>query len=141
MPKKFVTARSISGKTTKVAITDLTFRPSIYALIFKGDAILLCPEYDGYDFPGGGVDKGETLDEALTREVWEEAGLTVERGATVAVESGFFLGDKTGNKHQTILIYSLVKKVRGQITDKNLTPDEKKFAKKAVWIPLKQIKK
>lgn len=142
MPKKFVTARDIRGKTTKVAVDKLTFRPSIYALIFRGDQILLCPEWNGYDFPGGGVELGETLDEALKREVWEETGLSIERDRTVAVESDFYIPMKKPVRHyQTILIYVLAKKVRGQLTAENLTEYEKIFAKKAVWMPLKKIKK
>lgn len=46
------------------------------AIVLKGEQILLLytRRYNDYSLPGGGVDKGETLEEALVRELREEAG-------------------------------------------------------------------
>lgn len=56
--------------------------PSCHALIRQGDQILLVqrkrPPFAGYwSLPGGSVELGESVEEALIREVREETGLEV----------------------------------------------------------------
>jgi 8-oxo-dGTP diphosphatase len=65
------------------------FRIGIFALIFDGERILLGlrRDIDWWNLPGGGMELGETVDEALYREVREETGLEVEVGQLVGVYS------------------------------------------------------
>lgn len=137
--KNYVIAKHVNGLREKIGISELSFRPAIYGIIIKKDKVLLMPSWDGYDFPGGGVKLGETLDEALKREVWEETGLKVKRGDTVTVESAFFISMPEEKRFHSILIYCLCKNVQGKVTDQNFETLEKIYLKKAVWVPLEEI--
>ena len=55
------------------------FRPSVRAIIIKDGKVGMIHslKYDYYAFPGGGIESGETQQEALIRETQEEAGLVV----------------------------------------------------------------
>lgn len=55
-------------------------RPSSRAIIIKEGKVAMIHslKYDYYKFPGGGIEKGETKEEALVREVKEETGLIVK---------------------------------------------------------------
>jgi ADP-ribose pyrophosphatase YjhB (NUDIX family) len=51
------------------------------AIILDGDSILMIysPSCDEYKFPGGGVERNESIEAALVREVREETGAVVSR--------------------------------------------------------------
>lgn len=54
-------------------------RPSARCIIIRDSkiAMVYSRKYDYYKFPGGGIEKGETLEEAVIRETEEETGLMV----------------------------------------------------------------
>lgn len=65
------------------------FRVAVSALIFEAGQILLAHrrDIDWWNLPGGGMEVGETVDEALYREVYEETKLEVEIERLVGVYS------------------------------------------------------
>lgn len=54
-------------------------RPSVRGIIIHDGKVAMVHslKYDYYKFPGGGIEDGESLEEALLREVAEESGLQV----------------------------------------------------------------
>ncbi len=66
-----------------------SFRIAVNALIFEEGRVLLAHrrDIDWWNLPGGGMEAGETVDEALRREVREETGLEVEIERLVGVYS------------------------------------------------------
>lgn len=63
------------SRTETVTLTNM-------CMVTDGTRVLvqnrLDPDWSGYTFPGGHVEKGESFTDAVIREVWEETGLTIE---------------------------------------------------------------
>ena len=86
-----------------VAVAGLISHPD-------GKILLIRSPRRGWEFPGGQVEEGENLIEALQREIQEEAGVTTSIGALVGVYSNIksptklmfgFLGDYLSGELQT----------------------------------------
>lgn len=136
-----VICQDINGKQYEASVEELSFRPSVYGIIINGNKVLLSKQWDGYDFPGGGVDLGETIEEALIREVKEETGLKVKVGRIVACESSFFKLPFEGKFVQSILMYYLCEIVAGEISTAYFDAREKEYAGKPEWIDISKVNK
>ena len=136
---KQVICHDINGKLYKVGAKKLVFRPSIYGILIEKNKVLLSKQWDGYDFPGGGAELHETIDETLKREFWEETGFKVKPGKIIYVSSSFFYALSRKQYWNCQLFYFLVKKIGGKLSKANFDEYEKKYADLAEWINIKKL--
>ena len=78
-----------------------------YGLIIKENKLLVCNEvinnFSATKFPGGGVEKNETPEKALIREIYEELSLTTHK--TILIHSPGTLLSPWNNKLYTPLYF------------------------------------
>jgi ADP-ribose pyrophosphatase YjhB (NUDIX family) len=137
--KKTVTCVGLNGEKTEVPLEQLSFRPSVYGVIVRDGKVLLSSQWDGWDFPGGGMHIGESIDEALEREVKEESGLSVKRDKLLHVKDHLFTHPDAERHFHTVLIYYTCKDISGEISTDGFSTGEKLYAREAQWIPLANV--
>lgn len=90
-----ITCTTWNGTKRTVPKEKLSFRPSVYGIVVSDHKLLLTKIRSTGKLwvPGGGVELGETLEQALKRETWEECGIDIEVGAQVLFKENFFFYD------------------------------------------------
>jgi len=91
----YIECRSIYGGVRQIPREKLVFRPSVYGVIVHQGKILLLNSRSAnlLALPGGGIDIGEPLEQALKREVREETGIDVKMARFLHFEEDFFYYD------------------------------------------------
>lgn len=130
-----------TGETQQVSSDLLRFRPSVYGILLKDRQVLLSPQWgDGYDLPGGGVDLGESVAEALVREFSEETGISIEPDSLLHLTEDFFISNfKPGLYFHSLLYFYTCKNPKGEISSAGFEEYEKGYMQEARWIPLTEI--
>jgi 8-oxo-dGTP pyrophosphatase MutT (NUDIX family) len=128
--------KHIYGITSFPKDAQINYRPAVRAVVLRGDSLLMVHNSIGdYKFPGGGVDKDETMEEALRREVLEETGYTVTKvgeklGETIQNREDMY---KTGQYFSMTSHYYLCE-VANQVTAQKLDNYEQDLQFTAVWV-------
>ena len=117
---------------------DARVEAAVGAVVRRGSDILLIrrgrgPGRGRWSLPGGRVDFGETLREAVAREVLEETGVEVTVGRFLGwVER---MGDRPAPYHYVILDFA------ADVLQPDVSPCPGDDAAEAAWVPLADIGK
>lgn len=101
------TFRDANEEVVQYQQTPLQWRVSAYALVVRGQEILIIKDKKEkfYDVVGGGVEFGETIEDAVYREALEEAGATVRIGKLVHTKVDWFYHNKLKQFYQTFQLF------------------------------------
>jgi len=107
------------------------------AVVLDGDRVLLirrghAPLKGQWSLPGGGVEVGETLEQAIAREVLEETGLTVEVGPMVEVLDRISRDADGRVEHHFVLVDFICRQIGGVLRGASDAED-------AAWVALEEI--
>jgi mutator protein MutT len=101
---------------------DYPDRPivGVAAVVIEDDRVVLvrrgrAPAYGEWSLPGGAVEPGESLEEAVVREVAEEIGFKVEVVELVAVLDRIFWDQEGRVQYHYVLIDFLCRKTGGTL--------------------------
>ncbi len=136
---KKVVCYNQENEKKEVNASELIWRPSVYGLLIRDNKILLSPQWDGYDFPGGGADMHETIEDTLKREFWEETGLKVEQKEIVHCQTSFFVPKFCKEYWNCVLIYFLCEQVGGELSIENFDEHEKHYAGMPEWVDIDRV--
>jgi 8-oxo-dGTP pyrophosphatase MutT (NUDIX family) len=114
-------------------------RKAARGVAIKGDKILLLftERYNDYSFPGGGIDEGESIEQALRREMLEETGAReISVGDTVAR-----IDERRPHWHvdypvMHMLSHYLLCQVHGRLAAAQMECYEKANGMRPLWVKL-----
>ena len=139
---KNVICKDVFGNQYEVPAEELNIRVGVYAVIVENTKILLTRQWDGYSIIGGGVEKGETIEETVVREVMEESGLKIMPNKIIFQATTFFKKDKDASAHQSIQLYFTHSRISGDISNRAITQSEETYTRDIPeWVSLDDLGK
>lgn len=132
---------TITGEMKLVPKEALTFRISVYAIIKHHGKILVqeLKNNSKFFFPGGGVELGEKLKDALNREVTEETGLEIEIEKLLHTSETFFYYEPENAAWQCYSFFYQCKPLTVELLSANAVNDNE--VKGSIWADLSSLKK
>ena len=140
MPKKSVKCLTNTGEYIAVLSSTLVFRPGVYGLIIVDEKIVLLRNKSNnkYWLPGGGVAVGETMVEALKKEIREETGLNLIQSTFATTTERFFFYKPTNEAFHAVLNFFYCEVQFNKLIADNKVDDDE--SGKPRWISIHKLK-
>jgi 8-oxo-dGTP pyrophosphatase MutT (NUDIX family) len=122
------------------------YREAVKALINNDSgefAFTFSPEFNGrkggYSLPGGGIEEGESTEEALIREMKEEVGCKIQDITHIGTGNEFSLSED--NEQMLQKTFYFLAKVKGEVGGVSMTNSEKERGLSIKWLSKEKAKK
>ncbi|MFA6422581.1 MAG: NUDIX hydrolase [Candidatus Buchananbacteria bacterium] len=138
---EIITCKNNYDEIVDVPKEKFYFRPSVYGIIKNGNKILIVRTKFNNKiwFPGGAVNVGEKLDDALIRECFEETGLKITKiGEQLLFKENFFYYQPEDLAMHAYLFFYLCEVEDGELTINGIEQDEDLSS--IEWIDINEIK-
>jgi 8-oxo-dGTP pyrophosphatase MutT (NUDIX family) len=138
MMNDLVTCFDYHENEIRVSKSDLVFRPSVYGVVVQ-EGKLLCTVIHPtgkWMVPGGGIEIGEPIEEALKREIREECGIEVTVGEPLFFKERFFYFEPTNVACQGYLFFYACTPITFDVHDED-HDDEKEHPQ---WVDIATLK-
>lgn len=120
---------------------EMDTRPAAYAVIIEQGKILLThwtgerrPDRAGWTLPGGGMEIGETAEETVIREAYEESGYSIRLDGILGVDSKYYDDGREKPFHSLRILYrAYITGGRAEVTDVGGSTDD------VAWVPLDEL--
>jgi len=130
---------TLFGNKKSIPKNKIEFRPGAYGIIFHGDKILLTnmKSTGKYVLPGGAIEPGETIKQALRREVYEETGIAIKIKKFVSCEENNFYYDPEDKAWQVFAFIFVCEPKSLALTNANNVPDDE--STNPEWIEVSKL--
>jgi 8-oxo-dGTP diphosphatase len=136
---KFVTSTDFYGKDYTVNTNELVWRPAAYAVVLHEGKVLLTKQRGYLFLPGGGVNLGESPEDAVIREVREETGIIVANPRLIDLTSSYYTWEEkvpnTYTHNQSLRLYYLCDYKGGELSTDGAEPYEMEHGEMPEWLP------
>ncbi|MDE1824763.1 MAG: NUDIX domain-containing protein [Candidatus Micrarchaeota archaeon] len=121
------------GASDKI-LPNYRFRRAARAVVFDGNgnvALMHIPELNYHKLPGGGIERGESVEEALRREVLEEVGYRIKIGKPLGIIIEY------RNRRKLLQVsYCFTAKILGKELGTRFTKAEKYEGFAPMWVKI-----
>ncbi len=138
-PQQLRRCTTLDGRQIALPRERFVVRPSVYAcIVHTGTVALVTNSRSGrYALPGGGVEPGESLIEALAREVWEELGITIADPQLRDMHEDFWYFDPTDTAYHALLLTYVARPESLELSGANQVDDGEGRPR---WVPIASLR-